>query len=165
MSNNSTFDLQKYLIENKLTTNSKLLSEIKIQPERGIGRREFVIEIKWGSHWAIDSVEEHLLDIDFETYCYERGEQILEDLKAGLVDGGGGWQDYVEEQAIGKPFFNADMTACDIASSEDEGYTCILSNTLEKDVRDKLLDEETPDNEINDIMDSLGIEYFNNDEQ
>ena len=163
MSNN--FNLQKYLIENKLTTNSKLLSEIKIEPQRDSGRRAFVIEIKWGPRWAIYSVKEYLLDTAFETYCYEKGEQILEDLKAGLVDGGGGWQHWAEEFAIGKPFFNEDMTACDIASSEDEGYTCILSNTLEKDVRDKLLDEETPDNEINDIMGSLGIEYFNNDEQ
>ena len=154
---NNNFNLQKYLIENKLTTNSKLLKEIRIEPDRDTGRPGgFVIEIEWGARGSIDSIKEYFYYGNFETYCYERGEQILEDLKEGY---GEGWEDYVEELGIGEPYFNADMTACNIDSREDEGYIYILSSSLQEDVRTKLLDKETSDDEIGDIIDSLEIEY------
>lgn len=156
----SNFNLQKYLIENKVTTNSKLLKEISIEPDWNVGRRNLIIEIKLGGRGSIDSVKEYLIGTDFDTYCYQRGEQILEEFKEGFGGLFGGLlQDIVEEYTIGKPYFNADMTACDIPSSDGEGYIYIQSHTLEEDVRDKLLDEKTPADEIDKIAYSLGIQY------
>lgn len=146
------FDLRKYLIENKVTTNSKLLKEIQIEPDWNVGRRDSVIEIKRGPHGKIESIQEHLLDTTFETYCYVKSVQILVDISEYY---GAGWVDYAEEYFIGEPFFNADMTACDINADKELGYVYILSSSLQADVKAKLLDKETSDDEINDIISNL----------
>ena len=157
---NNNFNLQKYLIENKLTTNSKLLKEIVIEPEEDTGRKSYkIIEVKLTfAGGEVDEITEHETDTQFETYCYRRGEQILEDVKGDFEEDLEDYEDYTEEFSIGEPEFNEDRNACGITASEDTALVIIVSDSLQENIKAKLLAEETPEDEIYDIMYSLGID-------
>ena len=65
------FDLKKYLIENKVTTNSRMLRE-------NAGTE--IVEIFGGGRGGLDYSELIKTDKSFEQFCEEKAREILEDL-------------------------------------------------------------------------------------
>lgn len=75
---NDNFDLRKYLIENKVTTNSKMLNEASISPEGNLEDFKFSGEPKLDSYQKsllLDTLPDYT-----ETYLTEKG---LEDYLRG----------------------------------------------------------------------------------
>lgn len=150
------FDLRRYLIENKVTTNSKLLPEIQILPDepQGRARQEIIkIEIFLPMHTLQPKLGEIVSDTlseSFETYCREEARKAFEVARQQFKEDGLD-DDYAESELelfqIGIPKFNDDMTACTINLAPDYIMVYIAAYGLPIDGREALLDDN-PDEDL-----------------
>jgi hypothetical protein len=142
------FDLKKYLIENKVTTNSRMLRE-------NAGTE--IVEIFGGGRGGLDYSELIKTDKSFEQFCEEKAREILEDLLHDPQDPEGDEKraEYAKEFKVGELVFNSSKTVCETPASEETGYIWVDANKINPEIKEKLLDEDTDSDEIYDIVDNL----------
>ena len=172
------FDLRKYLIENKVTTNSKLLKEARLEPNLGIptGRKpipRFIIVGLYGGVEKYTGGESNLEDIAEEhaNNLYEKSKkQSREEAEqAGIEWDEEEWQEEYEESKeygnlFGKIYDHSDRGAIGVGVS-DEGCDIILdTNYFDPQVMRRLLtdpskltEEERRENE--EYMQDLESEF------
>ena len=82
----STFDLKKFLVENKLTSNSRLLSEVHVTPE---GELEHLLDLSSSGNKKFDDAFSKLLQIVIgsnSTVHIEKGLEVIENYTNDYLD-------------------------------------------------------------------------------
>lgn len=153
-----TFDIRKYLIENLVTSNSRLLKELDIEkdPEEPTGRMENKVWeclIDPANGRPVDeSPKIHTVFGNFEVYCIEKAKEIAERYARGFWEGNSDeeiqtysaqmginppgdiastikyWE---ENMGIGLMEFNEDKTACGIMHDDENGYYILNLGKIE----------------------------------
>ena len=142
------FNLKKYLVENKVTRNSRMIKE---------NEEDLIVEIFGGGRGGLDYSELIKTDKSFEQFCEEKAREILEDLLHDPQDPEGDEKraEYAKEFKVGELVFNSSKTVCETPASEETGYIWVDANKINPEIKEKLLDEDTDSDEIYDIVDNL----------
>lgn len=119
-----------------------------------------ILIVKGGSRGEIESVELFETNLEFEKYCEEYGEVIKKIAFDNLIESEYSVEEsesIIEEFLIGSNSIEVSesgMIYCSVEISEEEGDCIILGNSISKEDREDLLNEDK-DSSWNEIFDRL----------
>jgi hypothetical protein len=140
------FDLRKYLIENRVTKNSKLLTENEISEVRAPRSRNEYVKVAVGSRGEVEEVEEVKIEQSLKQYL----ETVKEEIRNEIEDEDG--DEYFDE------FVSYDVnekgTLGHISRNEEE-VDYYISRAAFPEETDQLLYESEDDGTVLEIIENL----------
>lgn len=145
------FDLRKYLIENRVTKNSQLLTEnevSEIRAPRPAGPRNEYVKVVIGSRGMIEEIEEEEIEESLKEYL----ESVQEEIRNEIEDEDG--DEYFDEFVSYK--VNEKGTLGYMTRNEEEVEYYINKATFPEETAE-LLDENVDDDTVFEIINKFAL--------